>query len=57
MAERTTLVIAHRLSTVRNANAIMVLEQGEIIERGDHDALLAQKGRYHELYTGKTELD
>lgn len=57
MAERTTLVIAHRLSTVRNANAIMVLEQGEIIERGDHDALLAQNGRYHELYTGKTELD
>ena len=57
MAERTTLVIAHRLSTVRNANAIMVLEQGEIIERGDHEALLAQKGRYHELYTGKTELD
>ena len=57
MAERTTLVIAHRLSTVRNANAIMVLEQGEIIERGDHDALLAQKGRYHEHYTGKTELD
>lgn len=57
MAERTTLVIAHRLSTVRNANAIMVLEQGEIIERGDHEALLEQKGRYHELYTGKTELD
>ena len=57
MAERTTLVIAHRLSTVRDANAIMVLEQGEIIERGDHDALLAQNGRYHELYTGKTELD
>lgn len=57
MAERTTLVIAHRLSTVRNANAIMVLEQGEIIERGDHEDLLAQKGRYHELYTGKTELD
>ena len=57
MAERTTLVIAHRLSTVRNANAIMVLEQGEIIERGDHEALLAQNGRYHELYTGKTELD
>ena len=57
MAERTTLVIAHRLSTVRDADAIMVLEQGEIIERGDHDTLLAQKGRYYELYTGKTELD
>lgn len=57
MATRTTLVIAHRLSTVRNANAIMVLENGEIIERGDHDELLAMKGRYYELYTGKTELD
>lgn len=57
MAERTTFVIAHRLSTVRNANAIMVLEQGEIIERGDHDDLLKQKGRYYELYTGKIELD
>lgn len=57
MAERTTLVIAHRLSTVRNANAIMVLENGEVIERGDHDDLLAQKGRYYDLYTGLTELD
>ncbi len=57
MKNRTTFVIAHRLSTVRNANAIMVLEHGEIIERGDHDDLLAQKGRYYELYTGKTELD
>ncbi len=57
MATRTTLVIAHRLSTVRNANAIMVLEHGEIIERGDHDDLLAQKGRYYELYTGVSELD
>lgn len=57
MATRTTLVIAHRLSTVRNANAIMVLENGEIIERGDHDDLLAQKGRYYELYTGLSELD
>ncbi len=57
MAERTTLVIAHRLSTVRNANAIMVLEHGVIIERGDHDDLLAQKGRYYELYTGLSELD
>ena len=57
MKDRTTFVIAHRLSTVRNSNAIMVLEQGEIIERGDHDDLLAQKGRYYELYTGKKELD
>ena len=57
MAERTTLVLAQRLSTVRNANAIMVLENGEIIERGDHDDLLLQKGRYYELYTGLSELD
>lgn len=56
MAERTTFVIAHRLSTVRNANAIMVLENGEIIERGDHEDLLNQKGRYYELYTGMSEL-
>lgn len=57
MAERTTLVIAHRLSTVRNANAIMVLENGEIIERGDHDDLLAMKGRYYNLYTGLAQLE
>ncbi len=57
MKDRTTFVIAHRLSTVRNSNAIMVLEQGEIIERGDHDDLLAAKGRYYELYTGLKELD
>ena len=57
MKNRTTFVIAHRLSTVRNANAIMVLEKGEIIERGNHDQLLALGGRYHELYTGKKELD
>ena len=57
MKDRTTFVIAHRLSTVRNANAIMVLEKGEIIERGDHDDLLSQKGRYYELYTGLKELD
>ena len=56
MENRTTFVIAHRLSTVRNANAIMVLENGEIIERGSHDDLLAMKGRYYELYTGKKEL-
>ena len=57
MKTRTTFVIAHRLSTVRNSNAIMVLEQGEIIERGTHDQLLEMKGRYYELYTGKRELD
>lgn len=57
MKNRTTFVIAHRLSTVRNSDAIMVLEQGEIIERGNHDELLAQKGRYYQLYTGAAELD
>lgn len=57
MKNRTTFVIAHRLSTVRNADAIMVLEKGEIIERGTHESLLAEKGRYYELYTGKKELD
>ena len=56
MKNRTTFVIAHRLSTVRNSNAIMVLEQGRIIERGDHDELLAMKGRYYQLYTGAIEL-
>ncbi len=57
MENRTTFVIAHRLSTVRNANAIMVLEDGEIIERGTHDELVALGGRYYELYTGQKELD
>lgn len=57
MKNRTTFVIAHRLSTVRNADAIMVLEHGEIIERGTHEQLLEMKGRYYELYTGKKELD
>ena len=56
MAGRTVFVIAHRLSTVRNAQAILVLEQGEIIERGDHEDLLRQKGRYYQLYTGQSEL-
>lgn len=56
MQGRTTFVIAHRLSTVRNADAIMVLEHGEIIERGDHDDLIAQKGKYYQLYTGQFEL-
>ena len=57
MDDRTTFVIAHRLSTVRDANAIMVLEHGQIIERGTHEQLLELKGRYYELYTGKAELD
>ena len=56
MAGRTVFVIAHRLSTVRNANAIMVLENGNIIERGDHPDLLEAKGRYYQLYTGMFEL-
>lgn len=56
MVGRTVFVIAHRLSTVRNSNAIMVLENGKIIERGDHDDLLKLKGRYYELCTGKAQL-
>lgn len=56
MEGRTVFVIAHRLSTVRNSKAIMVLEKGQIIERGSHDELLEQKGRYYQLYTGQFEL-
>lgn len=56
MEGRTVFVIAHRLSTVRNSNAILVLEHGQVIERGDHDELLEQKGKYYELCTGVTEL-
>ncbi len=57
MEGRTVFVIAHRLSTVRNSDAIMVLEQGEIIERGNHEDLIDQKGKYYQLYTGQFELD
>ena len=57
MEGRTVFVIAHRLSTVRRSEAIIVLEHGEIMERGDHDELLEQKGRYYQLYTGQFELD
>ena len=53
MAGRTTFVIAHRLSTIRNSDCIMVLEQGRIIERGNHDELIAEGGKYYQLYTGK----
>lgn len=57
MDGRTTLVIAHRLSTIKNSDCIMVLEQGHIIERGDHESLMKEKGKYYQLYTGAIEMD
>lgn len=57
MQNRTVLVIAHRLSTVKNANAILYLEYGKIIERGTNEDLLKLKGKYYSLYQGKTELE
>ena len=57
MQGRTVFVIAHRLSTVQNSDAIMVLEQGQIIERGNHDKLISEEGKYYQLYTGAFELE
>ena len=57
MKGRTVFVIAHRLSTIQNSDAIMVLDHGEIIERGNHDDLIAKKGYYYQLYTGAFELE
>ena len=57
MHGRTTFVIAHRLSTIQNSDVIMVLDHGQIIERGDHDSLIAKKGTYYQLYTGAFELE
>ena len=56
MKNKTVFIIAHRLSTVRNSDAILVLEEGQVVERGDHDDLVAQKGKYYQLYTNMIEL-
>ena len=56
MKGRTVFVIAHRLSTIKNSDVIMVLDQGRIIERGNHESLLEERGRYYQLYTGAYEL-
>ncbi|MFT6746478.1 MAG: ABC-type multidrug transport system fused ATPase/permease subunit, partial [Glaciecola sp.] len=56
MKDRTTFVIAHRLSTIQQANQILVVEDGRIVERGQHDDLLSQKGRYHDLYTYQSRI-
>ena len=57
MVGRTVFVIAHRLSTVKNSDVILVMDRGQIIERGNHEDLLAQKGQYYQLYTGVFELE
>ena len=57
MEGRTVFVIAHRLSTIRNSDVIMVMDQGRIIERGNHEKLMQEKGTYYQLYTGGLELD
>jgi ATP-binding cassette subfamily B protein len=57
MSGRTVFVIAHRLSTVQNADVILVLDHGRIIERGNHEQLIAEKGKYYQLYTGAFELE
>ena len=57
MENRTSFIIAHRLSTIKNSDVIMVLEQGRIIERGNHDELIERRGKYYQLYTGAFELE